>query len=88
MRFQGFTEASNLVNFWICGDSQSTGTSSHACSCQHEWVVYSLALAEGWLMLQCVECGLKGTVEDPSNCVKGGKWQCSRTQIASNAVSC
>ena len=66
MRFQGFTEASNLVNFWICGDSQSRGTSSHACSCQHEWVVYSLALAEGWLMLQCVECGLMGTVENPS----------------------
>jgi hypothetical protein len=66
VRFQGFTEASNLVNFWICGDPQSTGTSSHACSCQHEWVVYSLALAEGWLMLQCVECGLMGTVENPS----------------------
>jgi hypothetical protein len=33
---------------------------------QHEWVVYSTALKEGWLMLQCVDCGMCGTVEDPS----------------------
>jgi len=32
----------------------------------HEWVVFSTALTEGWLMLQCVECGTHGTVEDPS----------------------
>jgi hypothetical protein len=32
----------------------------------HEWVVYSTALTERWLMLQCVRCGLHGTVEDPS----------------------
>ena len=32
----------------------------------HEWVVFSTALAEGWLMLQCVECGRHGTVENPS----------------------
>ena len=33
---------------------------------QHEWVVFSTALNDGCLMLQCVECGLVGTVDDPS----------------------
>jgi len=32
----------------------------------HEWVVFSTALSEGWLMVQCVDCGEMGTVEDPS----------------------
>jgi hypothetical protein len=36
-------------------------------TCQtHEWVVYSTALNQGWLLLQCVECGLHGTIENPS----------------------
>jgi hypothetical protein len=30
----------------------------------HEWVVFSTALEEGWLMLQCVECGMHARVED------------------------
>lgn len=34
--------------------------------CLHEWIVFSTALSEGWLMLQCVECGMHGTVNDPS----------------------
>ncbi len=34
---------------------------------QHEWVVFSTALAEGWLMLQCVRCGTHGTVNDPTS---------------------
>lgn len=33
---------------------------------EHEWVVFSTALQEGWLMLQCVECGRHGTVNDPT----------------------
>lgn len=33
---------------------------------EHEWVVFSTALQEGWLMVQCVECGLHGTVNDPT----------------------
>jgi hypothetical protein len=33
---------------------------------EHEWVVFSTALDQGWLMLQCVECGLHATVDDPS----------------------
>jgi hypothetical protein len=36
------------------------------CMHGHEWVVYSTALREGWLMLQCVECGAMGTIDDPS----------------------
>src|SRR5208337_4129611 len=36
------------------------------CANDHEWVVYSTALLEGWLMLQCVECGAMGTIDDPS----------------------
>ncbi len=36
------------------------------CVHNHEWVVFSTALKEGWLMLQCVECGAMGTIDDPS----------------------
>jgi len=32
----------------------------------HEWVVFSTALDEGCLMLQCVKCGLHATVNDRS----------------------
>src|SRR5262249_31755161 len=32
----------------------------------HEWVVYSTALEDRCLMLQCVECGALGTVDDPT----------------------
>lgn len=34
---------------------------------QNTWVVFSMALSDGWLMLQCVDCGLHGTVEDPTS---------------------
>ena len=37
-------------------------TNHHA----HEWVVFSTALAEGWLMLQCVECLARATIDDPT----------------------
>ena len=30
---------------------------------EHEWVVFSTALAEAWLMVQCVRCGAMGTVD-------------------------
>ena len=33
---------------------------------EHEWAVFSTALDQGWLMLQCVNCGLHATVDDPS----------------------
>jgi len=29
----------------------------------HEWVVFSTALAEVWIMVQCVGCGAHGTVD-------------------------
>lgn len=32
----------------------------------HEWVVFSTALQEGCLMLQCVECGAMATVDAPT----------------------
>lgn len=35
-------------------------------ACHHEWAVFSTAITEGWLMLQCTRCGLHGTVSDPS----------------------
>ena len=35
-------------------------------TCRHSWVVFSTALEEGWLMLQCTKCGLHGTVDDPT----------------------
>ena len=33
---------------------------------EHEWVVFSTALKDCCLMLECVNCGLYGTVDDPS----------------------
>jgi hypothetical protein len=33
---------------------------------EHEWVVFSTALATVSLMVQCVGCGAWGTVDDPS----------------------
>ncbi len=67
MSFRVPTEPSDLVHFWICGNPLNRAAASNACESGHEWVVFSTALAEGWLMLQCVECGLMGTVEDPSS---------------------
>lgn len=34
--------------------------------CQHNYMVFSTALTEGWLMLQCRECGAHATVEKPT----------------------
>jgi len=33
----------------------------------HEWVVFSTALADRCLMIQCVDCGVMGTVDDPTS---------------------
>ena len=33
---------------------------------EHEWVVYSTAMKERWLMLQCADCGTMATVDDPT----------------------
>lgn len=35
-------------------------------TCHHRWAVFSTAIAEGWLMLQCIQCGQHGTVVNPS----------------------
>ena len=34
--------------------------------CDHEWVVFSTALQEVCLLVQCVQCGAIGTVASPS----------------------
>ena len=34
--------------------------------CDHEWVVFSTALKEVCLLVQCVQCGAVGTVDSPS----------------------
>jgi hypothetical protein len=40
-------------------------TSLTACE-DHEWVVFSTALQEGWLMVQCVRCQAHATIDKPS----------------------
>lgn len=35
--------------------------------CDHEWIVYSTALAEVWLMLRCFRCGAHGSVDEPTD---------------------
>lgn len=41
---------------------------SNSClnSSAHEWVVYSTALQECYLLVQCVRCGMAGIVADPT----------------------
>ena len=36
------------------------------CEDGHEWVVFSTALRDACFMVQCVECGTSGTVDDPT----------------------
>lgn len=59
-----------LMNGVSGGSAKSADEEPHRttgfCTNGHEWVVYSTALSEGWLMLQCVECGAMGTIDDPS----------------------
>ncbi len=48
----------------------STSRTSHPssplhCNNGHEWVVFSTALKDVCLMVQCVQCGAMGTVDDP-----------------------
>jgi len=35
-------------------------------TCSHEWEVYSTALNDGCLELQCKKCAIAGTVDDPT----------------------
>lgn len=43
-------------------ESLPVNSEAHA----HSWVVFSTALSEVWLMVQCCDCGLHGAVIDPS----------------------
>lgn len=35
-------------------------------NCNHEWVVFSTAIQDVCLLVECVRCGAFGTVDDPS----------------------
>jgi hypothetical protein len=35
-------------------------------NCNHEWAVFSATYGELCLLVECVECGAYGTVDDPS----------------------
>jgi len=35
-------------------------------TCEHEWMVYSTAINQGCLELQCTKCALVGSVNDPT----------------------
>lgn len=35
-------------------------------ACNHRWVVFSTALADGCLMLECELCGMRSTVDNPT----------------------
>lgn len=48
------------------GKPSRQAAASSPCKDGHEWVVFSTMLGAGYLKLQCVECGMMGTVEDPS----------------------
>jgi len=51
-------------------DTDSTNerqSSSPNSDHHHTWVVFSTALGDGWIMLQCVDCGMHATVEDPTS---------------------
>lgn len=39
---------------------------SDGCVSGHEWVVFSTALKDVSLLVQCVNCGAGGTVDDPT----------------------
>jgi len=34
--------------------------------CNHKWIVYSTAVSVGCLMLVCANCGVYGTIADPT----------------------
>jgi hypothetical protein len=44
----------------------SSGDLNRIRQCDHDWVVFSTALAEVWLMLECFCCGGQGTIDDPT----------------------
>jgi hypothetical protein len=49
-----------------CGDASNARKSQLDKQCDHEWVVFSTAIQDVCLMLQCVICGAHGSVDDPT----------------------
>ena len=56
MSFQNPEDSAGFLDFWICGDPLPAATITCNCEAGHEWVVFSTALAEGWLMLPTTTC--------------------------------
>ena len=56
------------IQFAAFGSSEDVCRISNnaAEQCDHEWVVFSTAINDGCLMVQCVNCGSHGSVDDPS----------------------
>ncbi len=58
-----------LTDYWERHEVQKnfvTRSQQNGGDCNHEWVVFSTALQEVCLMVECVECGAFGTVDDPT----------------------
>lgn len=34
--------------------------------CKHEWIVFSTAITEGYVIVQCSECNTIGAIENPT----------------------
>jgi hypothetical protein len=51
---------------YMLKEHESVIATADQCAEGHHWVVFSTALGEGWLMLQCVDCGQHGTVNAPT----------------------
>lgn len=47
-------------------EHESAVAATEQCAKGHHWVVFSTAVGDGCLLVQCVDCGLHGTVDDPS----------------------
>lgn len=59
-----------LTGYWERHDMKRklvTRSQQNVGDCNHEWVVFSTALQEVCLMVECVECGAFGTVDDPTS---------------------
>lgn len=62
-------ETVNIGDWQVSAMSSETQEPScnHNRSVGHRWIVFSTAIADGCLMLNCRDCGAMGTVDDPSS---------------------
>lgn len=52
------------------------GTFPDLRAAEREWVCFSTALSEGWLMLECNKTGAQGVVKDPTRAEWGWAFDC------------